>query len=370
MESQPYSNYIWQLHNSLLASPMQAQVSTHVAANTHSVVQTYIEGISRLTRLTNKAQILTQQRLAANPNYTLGRGVGVRLAWGYEKLDLQLGGSGSEKWMSAYKDEILHTGKVGGAEGHHTQNVANHPFEQANPDNIKFYQNREEHLMKGHGGDFHNESDMPMIDRQKMVRQTKTKKIVKNEVAGLGMAAIVGFGMTVSISLVMELAKNGVSYDSVREASKLALQNGAIGAGIGIVSYSTYRLADIATDFALKKASVHLSKQAMKGVKGGVAGGFLIAGTSVYGYLQLRKEGYSVQDSLIKTSKQAVLQTTTLALSLLPPPFGPIFAVGSFVGFMGYSILAGYWDSKENEEILHLQLQLLFVKASIYAQKR
>ena len=39
--------------------------------------------------------------------------------------------------------------KVRGAEGHHQKNVADHPEDQGDPDNIKFYKSRKEHLEKG-----------------------------------------------------------------------------------------------------------------------------------------------------------------------------------------------------------------------------
>lgn len=364
MKLQPYSYKLsGHLQTNLLASPMQAQLSSHIAANTQTVIHTYTEGITRLSRLTEKARLLTQQRLAANPDYTFGRGIGVKLAWEYEKLDFQLGGKGSEKWMSKYKDEIIKTGKVSGAEGHHAQNVANHPIEQSNPNNIKFYQNREDHLNQGHGGDFHNESDMQMIDRRKKVTDTKNNTIKNNELMGVGIAALIGLGTAASMTLIIELSKNGISFKSLKEASKLALLSGAYGAGMGTVSYGIYRLAELAVDYSMKKGAIQLSGHALKGLKAGIAGGVLIAGTSTYGYLQLRKEGYSVQDSLIETCKQASLPTVSLALGFLPPPFGPILSVGSAIGLIGYSIYSEYLESRVAEDILIYQLELLYLKA-------
>ena len=61
---------------------------------------------------------------------------------------------------NAQCQEIKETGKVRGAEGHHQKNVADHPEDQGDPDNIKFYKSRKEHLEKGHNGDFHNSSDL------------------------------------------------------------------------------------------------------------------------------------------------------------------------------------------------------------------
>ena len=361
---QPYNYSLsGQLQNNLIASPIHAQMSSYVAARTQNVIQTHASGLGRLMRLTEKARLLTQQRLAADPNYTLGRGIGVKLAWEYEKLDFQLGGRGSEKWMSSHKEEILHEGKVVGAEGHHRQNVADHPVEQSNPNNIKFYKNKEDHLNQGHGGDFHNESDMPMVDRPKIVTKTRNKTIVKNELKGAGIAAIIGFGTAASMSMIIELSKNGVSYESLKEASKLAIQNGAMGAGFGAFSYAIYRGVEVAVDSVISKYAISLSEKGLKGVKGGIAGGLIILGSSTYSYIQMRNEGYSVQDSILETGKQATFPVATLAASLyFGGPIGAGIGAVSTLGYMGYSLLVDYLDKKFMEELLIFQLEFFYNK--------
>lgn len=353
-----------QLQNSLLTSPVQAQLSFTHTANSQSFVNTYNTGISRLLRLTDKAKILTQKRLSADPSYTLGRGIGVKLAWEYEKLDFQLGGRGSEKWMQPHKDELISKGRISGAEGHHAQNVADHPTKQSNPNNIKFYKNRESHLNQGHGGNFHNESDMPMIDRPKMVKNTRNKSIVKNELRGVGIAAIIGFGTTATMSYIIELSKNGVSYETFKEATTTATINGMVGAGLGVGTYLIHRGIGLATDYAVKKFGVQLSEQALKGVKGGVAGGLLIASTSVYEYWKLRKGGYCIQDSLIETGKQSAIPTVTLALSLYGGPVGKTIGIVTTLGYMVYSVYYEFMNQKLADELVKLQLELLYDKIS------
>ncbi len=359
---QPYNfNLAGRLQSNLVTSPIHAQMSSHVASNTLAFNTDFNQKYNHINMLSERGVMRTQQRLMSNPNYRGGRGIGVKNAWRYEQFDMEMGGSGSGgSWMFTKKDEIVTTGKAKGAEGHHAQNVADHPLEQSNPDNIIFFKDRKDHLQKGHGGDFHNESDMPMIDRKRMVRNTNTKRIIKNEIKGVGIAAIIGFGTTATMSYIIELSKNGISYETFKNASRTAAINGTIGAGFGIGSYLVYRGVELVADYAIKKMGIQLSEGALKGIKGGVAGGILIAGTSAYGYWQLRNEGYSVQDSLIETGIQSIFPTVTLALSLYGGPIGLTIGTVSTLGYMGYSL---FMDNKIAKELILLQLELLYLRA-------
>lgn len=130
-----------------------------------------------------------------------------------------MGGSGSANWNKSQQQEILENGSIRGAEGHHQRNVADHPYDQANPDNIKFYESRQEHLQNGHNGDWRNESDAPMIDKDEMLRHTNRKRVIGNELKGVGIAAIIGFATGASIGFIVTLAQNGLSPESFKLAA-------------------------------------------------------------------------------------------------------------------------------------------------------
>ena len=55
-------------------------------------------------------------------------------------------------------------GKIKGYEGHHINNVKDHPELARNPDNIKFLKGRREHLDE-HGGNFKNKTSGDLINR-------------------------------------------------------------------------------------------------------------------------------------------------------------------------------------------------------------
>ncbi|PAM91406.1 hypothetical protein B4N84_28520, partial [Flavobacterium sp. IR1] len=108
------------------------------------------------------------------------RNEGVGLAWKYERMEIEMGGTGSGDWSEAQRQEILVSGKARGAEGHHINSVKAHPDQQANPDNIEFVKSREEHKLR-HGGDFKNPTEGELIDRNERLEGINKERVFKNE---------------------------------------------------------------------------------------------------------------------------------------------------------------------------------------------
>lgn len=155
---------------------------------------------------------------------------GVELAWRYEKKSILMGGKGSENWTAAERREIVETGSLRGSQGHHQRNVALHPEDQANPHNIKFYRSQREHLQNGHKGSWSNESDAPMINRDKMLTRTNARRVFRNEVRGIGLTAAIGLGIGFSIGFAATLAQSGISVGTIQDALKGGLQGGLTAA--------------------------------------------------------------------------------------------------------------------------------------------
>ena len=61
-------------------------------------------------------------------------------------------------------DELIKNGKVKGYQGHHINNVKDHPDLAGNANNIEFL-NSSEHLQR-HGGNFRNETHGELLNRQ------------------------------------------------------------------------------------------------------------------------------------------------------------------------------------------------------------
>jgi RHS repeat-associated protein len=89
----------------------------------------------------------------------------VREAWRQEAELVRTTGQGTRDWTPDELRELRDTGKVSGYEGHHINNVNDHPQLARDPDNIKFVKGRGAHLAE-HGGNFKNKTSGPLIKRR------------------------------------------------------------------------------------------------------------------------------------------------------------------------------------------------------------
>jgi hypothetical protein len=87
----------------------------------------------------------------------------VRKAWKEEQQLVKEKGNGTMSWTKSEKAELLKTGKVKGYEGHHINNVKDHPELAGNSNNVTFVK-RDEHLSL-HGGNFKNETHGKLLKR-------------------------------------------------------------------------------------------------------------------------------------------------------------------------------------------------------------
>lgn len=248
------------------------------------------------------------------------RNRGVQRAWEYERADVEMGGKGSGDWTKEQREEIRETGKVRGAEGHHQKNVADHPDQQANPDNIKFYKNRQDHLDKGHKGDWQNESDANLIDKNEMLKRTNAKRVWKNEIRGLGIAVAIGAGLGMTIGFVTTLAQSGVAPDSLKlalaEGAKGGLESGLLaGVGYGI-GRTIGEVASKAFAGVLENLGITITDNISKMINMGVVGVLTVVVFSVYQFIKLKRHGVATKDALIQIGKQALFSLSLLAVSI------------------------------------------------------
>ena len=174
--------------------------------------------------------------LKKDPSYTGKRSVAVREAWKIEKEEISYGGNGiTRKFNKEQKEEIINKGSVSGMQGHHEQNVADNLREQANPNNIVFC-TRKEHKEK-HNGSWSNPTNGKMLDKEKKLRQTNTKRNIKNEISGAGMAC----GSS-AVSGFMNGCINNAGEGSAKETIKAGAKSAAKAAGKTLVDYTITRI--------------------------------------------------------------------------------------------------------------------------------
>lgn len=267
-------------------------------------------------------------KLSTDPSYTGMRSKGVDLAWKYEKADVQMGGKGSNNWNQAERKELLHHGRIRNKPGHHEKNVADHKELQADPDNIKFFDSTEDHLMEGHGGDFRNSTDAPLIDKNKMLRMTNTKRVVKQELQGIGLVAAVSFGIGASIEIIATLAVEGISADSVKASLINGAKAGLKSAVIGIGTYTVTRIVSSVLQrvFNLGQAFAQTSAVVIVGI-----------GFAVGEFILLKKQGYSTKDAAIAAGKSLLMGLGIYALSQIPY-CGAYLAVAASIIYISFTI--------------------------------
>lgn len=283
--------------------------------------------------------------LANDPSYQGSRSKSVNLAWKYEQADVQMGGKGSANWTKEQQQEILKTGKVRGQEGHHINNVADHPADQGNPDNIEFL-DRQKHQEK-HGGDFRNETHGSFIDKDKMLKTTNFKRVFRNELTGVGLAAAIGAGVGFTIGFTVSLAQSGISPESIKNAfasgGKAGMHSGiqsVFGYGIG---RTVGLVAQKALEGVLENIGIEITDNISKMCGMGAIGFITITIFCTYEFIKLRQTGISTKDALIKIGKQALFSLSLLALSIAAQgiwggPAGLIVSVSSGIIFITVNI--------------------------------
>jgi len=58
-----------------------------------------------------------------------------------------------------------------------------------------------------------------MIDKNKMLKDTNSKRVFKNELHGLGVAVAIGLGVGFTIGFAVTLAQSGITPESVKLAT-------------------------------------------------------------------------------------------------------------------------------------------------------
>lgn len=87
----------------------------------------------------------------------------VRKAWKQEQQMVLEKGYGTRNWTKGELKELKETGKVKGYQGHHINNVKDHPSMAGDPNNIEFL-NKSEHL-KAHDGNYRNKTEGALLNR-------------------------------------------------------------------------------------------------------------------------------------------------------------------------------------------------------------
>lgn len=347
--------------------PLSNPIVQETAITTHLFNEEFKRGFERLNYYRELYAQHTETYLKTNPNFTYDRNKAVGLAWEYEDFDIRMGGRGSAHWTKAEQIEISRRGTLHGAEAHHAKNVANFPSEQSNPDNIIFYRSKSEHLNMGHNGDFHNESNKPFIDRNKMIRRTNLRRVVKNEVIGAGLTALITFVSSASINFIIEMAKSKHDPDRVKQAFQTSLSVGMEGTLMALTSYGIARLTQpTLTNLiikALTKYGFDVGNVGIFCIGEGITAIIAIAVSSIWMYIRMRNQGYSSKDAgkfvLKQSGVSLVIMSIAIAISAKWGK-GPAiwFTLAICAGALLYGVItekkAQLFEKRLQEKIIYL----------------
>lgn len=300
-------------------------------------------------------QILTDK----SQNQRKMRNIGVKRAWEYEKAEVEMGGKGTGKWDKEQQKELLDTGKVRGAEGHHINNVADNPELQADPDNIIMAKDREQHRDM-HNGDFRNSTEGELINRDRRLKDTNGKRIFKNELTGIGAAAAIGLGIGFTIGFSLQLAKIGVSPENLKNAVIAGGKVGgesAIMATVGhVVGRTIGELTAKVTEGVFNNWGMVITDNITKMCNMASIGVITITVFSIYQFTKLKLDGYSTKECIIRTAKGTLFSLLTLTISIIAQGIlggaaGVIVSTSIGLICISYTLVTTVHDRKLTEEI-------------------
>ena len=309
-----------------------------IAGNTTAAFNNQLNGfLNDLNAKRASIQAELADKLLSDPNFKGYRNKGVSLAWEYEKADVMMGGNGTVEggWSNAEKIQIKNSNnghpkvydpfydEFRTPEGHHINNVADHKDLQANPDNIRFYKSREDHVNKGHNGDVNNPSSGKLIDKNAHLKRTNRQRIFRNELRGVALSAGIGFGIGFALSAIVELATKGVSLKDIGGLIVRSTKAGLETAFISTMGYGASRLVTT----ALTKLNFNLVSKAGVLVNFANIGLTSIAVISMYQYMKLRYQGVDSRTAAYQVAKQSAFSASLLTVSII--------AQGLYGGYAG-----------------------------------
>lgn len=345
----PYSTSL-HFNSSILGTSVLSDTVTRTFNNTNQYNMEYQAFANDLINQKQAAQDLLS---SLPPGDTSLRHRGVDLAWKYENAEVTLGGNGSTNWTEAQREEILESlnGRVRGAEAHHINSVKAAPEQQADPNNIEFVKNREEHLQK-HNGDYRNETRGELLDREQRLKDVNNERVYTNEWKGIGLAAAVGLGIGFSIGVIATLAQNGITTENVKTAIVNGGKSAVESSVISTVNYALVRGIQELYVFLNLTLTDHL----MKILNMSTIGIISTVLFSSWLYIKLKRQGKSSKDSLVLSLKAAGVSLTVLFISILAQaiwggPAGIIASISIGISIATLNFLKRYWDKNTLKEL-------------------
>lgn len=254
---------------------------------------------------------------------------GIQTAQEYEYAERKFGGEGTFYTTKDENQAILDgylvnddgsiskldgSSAFDGYDGHHINNVYDHPDQKSNPDNIDFVTEKE-HLNR-HDGDFRNKTEGEMFDRDKRLEDINAERVGRNEIGKIAIAVGIAAGVAFSISFAIHLYQNGISMDTLKEGLAKGIRSGfETGTAAGI-TYTVSRFAvkplTKLAELALTNVGVQISANIFYAIRIGTTGLITTAIMSIWQFVKLKRLGYSSRYAF-----KQVIRSASVSLALV-----------------------------------------------------
>ncbi len=212
-------------------------------------------------------------------------------------------------------------------EYHHRESISSDPDQQSNADNVdvlKTSEHDQKHTHINAKGEKKIDYTKPLKEkphnRNQELKDANARRVFRNELKGLGIAAAIGAGIGFTIGFITTLAQNGITPDSLKNAMVSGLKGGIES---GVISGGGYALGRTIGDIAsqaiarvIENIGITVTENIAKMISMGTVGTLTIAMFSAYQFVKLKIKGVSTKEAFIQTGKQALFSLSILAVSI------------------------------------------------------
>lgn len=240
------------------------------------------------------------------------------------------------------------------SEYHHKESISSNPDKQSDADNVDILKTSEHDKRHTHIDENGNEKvnyQKPVKeapnDRNQDLKDANKRRVIKNELQGLGLAVAIGAGIGLTIGFITTLARSGITPDSVKYAAVEGIKSGVESGVLSAASYGIGRtagqLASNALSGVLENIGLTITENVSKMINMGVVGALTVVMFSAYQFIKLKLHGVATKEALIQTGKQALFSLSLLAVSIAAQglwggPAGIIVSVSVGIILISYSV--------------------------------
>lgn len=252
-------------------------------------------------------------------------------------------------------------------EYHHKESISSNPNKQSEADNVDILKTSEHDKRHTHIDENGEETinyRKPVKEapnnRNHDLREANRKRVIKNELRGLGMAVAIGAGVGLTIGFATTLARSGITPDTLKLA---AIEGVKSGAESGIMSAASYgigrtigQMASNALTGVLENIGVSITENVSQMVNMGAVGSLTIVVFSAYQFVKLKVHGIATKEALMQVGKQAMFSLSLLAVSIAAQGIwggaaGIIVSVSVGIIMISYSVVDSVHQRHFSEKV-------------------